>query len=157
MNIVLAPAEILTTPTIAVDPTSAEALEVAGDLMEVLAKVDHAAAVSAPQIGSGIAMFAYRDRDHNPTILSNPVIIDRRGRQLGMEGCLSYPDMVFQVLRAQTITVTGQDIIGDPVRERFTGWHAHMVQHEVDHLDGILVTSRTKRAVNRDMANGRTS
>ena len=149
MDIVLAPAAILSTPTIAVDPTSAEALEVAGELMRVLETVEHAAAIAAPQIGSGIAMFAYRDRDRNPVILSNPTLVAARGKQLGTEGCLSFPDMVFMVLRHQAVTVLGQDIVGDTVRERFSGWHARMVQHEMDHLDGILVTSRSRRAINR--------
>lgn len=149
MNIVLAPAAILSTPTIACDPTSAEALAVAGELMQVLTTMDHAAAVAAPQIGSSLSMLAYRDKDRNPVVISNPTILACSGRQLGFEGCLSFPDQRFLVMRHQKVRIAANDIIGEPVKLSAHDWMARMFQHELDHLDGILVTERARKAVNR--------
>lgn len=78
-----------------------------------------------------------------PIIMLNPVITKRSEQTiLGEEGCLSVPDTRGQVARAEKITVQYLNLQGQPVEIRLEGFPARIVQHEVDHLDGILFTER---------------
>ena len=78
-----------------------------------------------------------------PIIMLNPVITQRSEQTiLGEEGCLSVLDTRGQVARAEKITVQYLDLQGQPVEIRLEGFPARIVQHEVDHLDGILFTER---------------
>lgn len=78
-----------------------------------------------------------------PIIMLNPVITQRSEQTiLGEEGCLSVPDTRGQVARAEKITVQYLDLQGQPVEIRLESFPARIVQHEVDHLDGILFTER---------------
>ena len=70
--------------------------------------------------------------------LVNPEIIKSRGRALGYEGCLSIPGWVGEVPRAEHITVKAVGLDNRPVRLKAFGWGARVLQHEIDHLDGIL-------------------
>lgn len=142
MGIVIAPAPILEQPTVPVDRTNMDRLEVAADLLIELGLTEHAAAIAAPQIGSSMRMFAYRDRDGRLDVLVNPWVIEESGRQVGTEGCLSFPDRVFVVPRPKQVIVEAVTIEGDYTRRRFAGFFARMACHEIDHLDGVLVTSR---------------
>jgi peptide deformylase len=80
----------------------------------------------------------YRDDRNGPTVLWNPEIVERRGRQVGWEGCLSLPDL-YRIERPQAIAVTAFDVVGDPVRMRFHDTQARLLCHEVDHLEGRLI------------------
>ncbi len=74
-----------------------------------------------------------------PMALVNPVVRILPGKQVwGDEGCLSFPGVRGDVPRAETIEVTFQDVKGTPRRMTCSGWFARVVQHEVDHLNGIL-------------------
>ncbi len=78
-----------------------------------------------------------------PIIMLNPVITKRSEQTiLGEEGCLSVPDTRGQVARAEKITVQYLNLQGQSVEIRLEGFPARIVQHEVDHLDGILFTER---------------
>lgn len=78
-----------------------------------------------------------------PIIMLNPVITKRSEQTiLGEEGCLSVPDTRGQVARAEKITVQYLNLQGQPVEIHLEGFPARIVQHEVDHLDGILFTER---------------
>ena len=69
----------------------------------------------------------------------NPEIVKAsRDEILGEEGCLSIPNLVGDVWRAEWVTVKGQDVNGEPVRIRATEWLARIFQHEIDHLNGQL-------------------
>lgn len=142
--IVLAPAEILTTKTLNVDPTTPGALQVAGELMETLRSTLGAHGVAAPQIGSSLRLMVYLDSQDGPTVLANAHVVDRRGKQTGWESCLSFPDLKFRVERAQAVVVEADDILGLPVRLKFHDFPARLMQHEIDHLDGRLVDAIAK-------------
>lgn len=62
---------------------------------------------------------------------------------LGIEGCLSIPDLVGEVERSVAVTVKGQNRFGQPMKIKASGWLARIFQHEIDHLNGILFTDRT--------------
>ncbi|HEY8447186.1 MAG TPA: peptide deformylase [Thermomicrobiales bacterium] len=74
--------------------------------------------------------------------LINPEILKMQGREVGTEGCLSIPGWVGDVPRAQRITVRAMDLDNRPIRFKAEGFLARVIQHEVDHLDGILFIDR---------------
>jgi peptide deformylase len=77
-----------------------------------------------------------------PLILINPKITDAAGEQLGDEGCLSFPDVFVPVKRAAEIAVRYLDIENRPQALRAQGLLARAIQHEIDHLEGLLLVDR---------------
>ncbi len=77
-------------------------------------------------------------------VLVNPEIVAAEGEQVGLEGCLSLPDLVGEVPRAERVVVKGLDRRGEPATVEAEGFLARALQHEVDHLDGILFVARVK-------------
>jgi peptide deformylase len=76
--------------------------------------------------------------------LVNPEIVKAHGREIGQEGCLSIPGWVADVPRAESVTVKAIDLDNKPVRLKLRGFTARVVQHEIDHLDGILYLDRVE-------------
>ena len=76
--------------------------------------------------------------------LVNPEIVRAHGRMLGYEGCLSIPGWTGEVPRSEVITVKGIGLDNRPVRIKTRGWGARVIQHEIDHLDGILFLDRVE-------------
>jgi peptide deformylase len=82
------------------------------------------------------------DVGEDPLVLVNPTIAAAEGEQVGLEGCLSLPDLVGEVRRAESVNgLNGQ---GWPVRLEGEGLLARVLQHEIDHLDGILFVARVE-------------
>ncbi len=79
---------------------------------------------------------------HGRLILINPRIVLRDGSVIGREGCLSVPEHTGNVARAERIAVQAQDPHGEPVRYEMEGFEARVLQHEMDHLDGLLFIDR---------------
>ena len=106
----------------------------------------HGVGLAAPQIGKSIRLLVY-DAGDGLQALINPVILKMRGEQLEPEeGCLSIPGLRGVVKRASEISVKGLDRNGSPVRLRVSDFEARVIQHEVDHLDGILFIDRADPA-----------
>lgn len=79
-------------------------------------------------------------------VLVNPEIVEKSEEMVvGIEGCLSVPDLVGEVDRHEKITVKALNRRGQPVKIKAEGWMARIFQHEMDHLDGILYTDRTDK------------
>jgi peptide deformylase len=79
-------------------------------------------------------------------VVINPQIVKTSAETVnGIEGCLSVPELVGEVERAEEITVKGQNRRGQPVRIKARGWLARIFQHEIDHLNGVLFTDRATR------------
>lgn len=76
--------------------------------------------------------------------LINPEIIKGHGREVASEGCLSIPGWVGDVPRWETVTVKAIDLDNRPIRIKAHGFYARVIQHEVDHLDGILFVDRVE-------------
>lgn len=103
------------------------------------------AGLAAPQIDLSIRLFVAEYEEQRIALL-NPEIVKSEGEALGTEGCLSIPGYYgCNIRRAEQIVVKAQDIRGKPVRRRFEGWFARIVQHEIDHLDGVLFLDRLDR------------
>lgn len=115
-------------------------------------KAEDGAGLAAPQIGVGLRLVIF-GFDTNPrypdssavprTVLINPVITHLSDEQeSGWEGCLSVPGMRGMVSRFSRIRYTGFDAAGNAIDVTAEGFHARVVQHECDHLDGIIYTQR---------------
>ena len=110
--------------------------------------------LAAPQIGVGlqVVIFGFERSERYPdaapvprTILVNPVITPlTEDREEGWEGCLSVPGLRGMVPRATRIHYTGFTAAGEPIERFAEGFHARVVQHECDHLDGVLYPMRVR-------------
>jgi len=91
-------------------------------------------------------------KDHNePLVIINPEILSREGEASSEEGCLSVPGWVGEVTRRQRVVAKGLNRHGKEVRVKGDGLLARAVQHELDHLDGILFTSRVNEGTLREV------
>lgn len=124
------------------------------DLLDTM-EAANGAGLAAPQIGENLQMVVFGSGRPNPrypdapvvprTVLLNPVITPiGEEEQLDWEGCLSVPGMRGLVPRWSSIRYTGFDIYGDPVDRSVDGFHARVVQHECDHLWGMLYPMRMR-------------
>jgi peptide deformylase len=105
---------------------------------------DHGVGLAAPQVGIGLRIIVV-DTDDNFLALINPEIVSRDGSQTGPEGCLSLPDLHADVTRADVITVRGLTPQGKKITLTADGFLARALQHEIDHLDGILFIDRAEQ------------
>ncbi|CAM3720245.1 peptide deformylase [Cohnella lubricantis] len=95
--------------------------------------------LAAPQIGISKRVFVVdADEEHGLIELINPEIVSKEGEQFGPEGCLSIPGLQGDVRRAQKVVIRGQDRHGNPVEYTGTDLLARALQHELDHLNGVL-------------------
>jgi len=105
--------------------------------MEKIMRAANGVGLAAPQLGILQRIFVYDAGDGFQAIV-NPKILGRKGEQIGVEGCLSIPGLQGDVSRAEEVVVKGMDQFGKPIRIRGDGLTARVIQHENDHLDGIL-------------------
>lgn len=105
--------------------------------------------LAAPQVGVQRRVLVYDDGD-GLRALVNASILERRGEVVDEEGCLSLPGLAFPVPRAEWITVRGLDEGGADVVYEAEGLEARVIQHEIDHLDGILFIDRIERDLRKE-------
>jgi peptide deformylase len=102
--------------------------------------------LAAPQVGVLQRLLVY-DVDDDPQVLVNPVLDEYSDEtEESEEGCLSVPGVTMPVERAVSVHVRGFDASGEPVDFRAEGFEARVIQHENDHLDGVLIVDRTSRS-----------
>lgn len=97
--------------------------------------------LAAPQIGVQKRFFVY-DTGEIKGVLVNPVIVEGRDEWVFDEGCLSVPGLSWEIVRPKEIHVRGYDLDGNEVDLEADELFARLIQHEFDHLDGILLTER---------------
>lgn len=100
--------------------------------------------LAANQVGVDLRVMV-ADVGEGPVVLVNPEILGRTGEEKGVEGCLSVPGLAGEVMRAQEVRVRALDLRGEVVWLEAAGLLARVIQHEVDHLDGILFVDRALR------------
>jgi peptide deformylase len=98
--------------------------------------------LAAPQVGVSLRIFVMDDGKRGARTLINPVVTERGGSVREEEGCLSLPGVFADVERSTSLRVTGLDADGGPVELDARGLQAKIVQHEIDHLDGVLFIDR---------------
>ncbi len=118
------------------------------DLEETRLAGPAAVGIAAPQVGrhQRIVIVDVSGRpkvaSHGHLVLVNPEIVHWEGFEMGREGCLSVPDYTGNVIRATRIRLQAQDATGAPLEFAMEGFEARAVQHELDHLDGLLFVDR---------------
>ena len=131
----------------------AQLAELIADMDETMRAL-HGAGIAAPQIGVSLraVIFELKDNPRYPhiapvpyTVLINPLVTPLDAEQdEGWEGCLSVPGMRGLVARHRRVRYQGFDPHGTPIDRSVGGFHARVVQHEVDHLDGVLFPQRVR-------------
>ncbi|MGO8671547.1 MAG: peptide deformylase [Capsulimonadaceae bacterium] len=106
-------------------------------MMQVIMQESNGVGLAAPQLGILQRIFVF-DAGEGFHAVINPKILQRKGSQVGVEGCLSIPGLYGDVERANEVVIKGVDETGHPVRIRGEGLTARVILHENDHLDGIL-------------------
>jgi peptide deformylase len=110
------------------------------DMIETM-RANHGVGLAAPQVGVPIRLTVIELRDGSePYVLINPEILKRRGRRIVTEGCLSLPGWFGDVQRSESIVFRARDRRGREYKMSATDLLAQAVEHEVDHLNGILFT-----------------
>jgi len=117
----------------------------ADDLQQAMLAGPGGVGIAAPQLGIfkrmvivDCSLGLHKNKNHGRLIMVNPEIIAQDGEVLGREGCLSVPEWVGTVPRARRITVRYQDLQGNAHELSTKAFEARVIQHEIDHLDGIL-------------------
>jgi peptide deformylase len=121
----------------------------AADLVDTMRGQPRCVGLAAPQIGHALRLVAVDCTDHPKAdschgllVLVNPVIVRSEGDELGREGCLSIPDLTANVRRATVVAIEAVTPEGEPVAIESNAFEARVIQHELDHLDGILFLDR---------------
>ncbi len=131
-------------------------------LVEDMAEAMYAApgvGLAAPQVGESHRLFvidvATEDESSNLLVFINPELVNLEGEQIWCEGCLSFPEISEDIKRAETVTVRALNEKGEPFELTADGLLAVAIQHENDHLDGILMIDHLgvikRRVIHREM------
>lgn len=106
--------------------------------------------LAAPQVNVPLRVIVLRV-DNQIYQLANPEMVRCEGEQTGLEGCLSVPGWVGEVTRCDRVVAKGLNRHGKQVRIKGDGLLARAIQHEIDHLDGILFTTRVNEGTLREL------
>lgn len=125
-------------------PVAAITPEIRKTLADMLETMYHQVGIglAAPQVGVGLRIILVDDGPRGPRALLNPAIVDQRGSVRGEEGCLSIPGIFGEVERSEWVRVEAMDAEGLPLNFEAKGLQARVIQHELDHLDGVLFIDR---------------
>lgn len=136
---------VLRTPAAPVTTFDKELRQLVKDLTETMRDAP-GSGLAAPQIGVSLRVFSY-DVDDEIGHLINPVLGPFSAEAMdGEEGCLSLPGLSFELKRPERVVAAGQNMYGDPVVIEGTGYLSRALQHETDHLDGVLFVDRLDAA-----------
>lgn len=149
-EIILVPDARLKTLCSRVERFDEELQRLVEDLMDTMRVGPGSVGVAAPQIGEMVRVAVVDTSGHRKFgaasqgffALVNPHIVARSGERLGREGCMSLPDFTANVRRFQSVTVGFQDVEGEEHLVVCDDFEAVAMQHEIDHLDGILFLDR---------------
>lgn len=155
--IVKYPDPVLSTPGEAVTKFTAELAEFVEEMWASMYAA-HGIGLAAPQIGISKRITVidanFKEKPEEKLVLINPEIVKSEGKEIGEEGCLSLPEIRDKVKRAARVTVRAQDVKGRFFEVEGTELRGRAIQHEIDHLNGILFIDRLS-PLKRDLAKRR--
>jgi peptide deformylase len=149
-SILLYPDPILKHVSEPVAEVDESAVSVVQDLVDTMVDAGHSVGVAAPQIGELCRVLVVdvsksklgKDNNHGLLEMINPEIIEKSGSTMMREGCMSVPDYTGNVTRAERIVIEFTDRVGQLRVIEASGFEAVAIQHELDHLDGLLFLDR---------------
>ena len=146
MEVIVYPDPVLRRGGKAVTVFDDELRRLADQMLEAM-YAEGGVGLAAPQVGVEQKLLVLnpsgdrKDRG-GELVLLNPKITKKKGREFGEEGCLSFPGIHAEVERWVSITLSYQDLAGKEQTLSADGWLARIIQHELDHLDGVLFVDR---------------
>ncbi|WP_286231450.1 peptide deformylase [Neobacillus mesonae] len=156
-KIVNYPAEILEQKCKEVVKFDKKLAKMLDDMYDTMIEFD-GVGLAAPQIGLDARVAIVDIDDESGTIeMINPQILQQEGEQTGPEGCLSFPGLYGEVTRPNFVKIEALDRTGRKFTLEAGGFLARAIQHEIDHLDGILFTSKVTRYLEEDELEGEDS
>ena len=108
------------------------------DMRETLHAEVGRVGLAAPQVGVSLRITVIGIPEEEDIVLINPEIVRKKGERLVSEGCLSIPGYIGQIPRAESVTAKAKDINGKEIRIKADELLAQALEHEIDHLDGVL-------------------
>ena len=120
-----------------IDDVDGKLVKLVDDMLETM-YAEPGIGLAAPQVGVGRRLFVY-DIGEGPEAIVNPVIAESRGEWVYEEGCLSVPGLYWEIVRPKEIHLTGYDLDGNEVSVEADELLARLFQHELDHLDGVML------------------
>jgi len=149
------PDEVLKLKAKKVSQFDSSTRKLAQDMLETMYEND-GVGLAAPQVGVSKRMMvidvAGSDEPRKPIVFINPVITEKEGELVGLEGCLSFPGVYFEVKRANKIVVRYQNLSGKDQRLEAEGdLLCRAIQHEIDHLDGELFFQKAVSKLTADL------
>lgn len=156
MQIVLYPHPALRFKSVPITQIMPEHHEIVREMFELM-YASEGIGLAANQVGLPYRLFVLnltgkreeKDQEH---VFINPEIVKRKGTQEAEEGCLSFPKMYGQVRRADEIVVEAFDLAGQGFELSVDDLASRAIQHETDHLDGVLFTDKLSEAAQRELA-----
>jgi len=153
-KIVTYPAEILEVQCEPVTVFDKKLIKLLNDMYDTMIEFD-GVGLAAPQIGLPKQIAIVDIDDDNGTIeMINPVVLETSGEQCGPEGCLSFPGLYGEVSRPNYVKIKAQDHKGKFYTFEADGFLARAILHEIDHLHGILFTSKVMRYLEEEELEG---
>jgi len=118
-------------------------------MFDTLYTSDSGIGLAAPQIGVQKQIFVW-DMDDQPMVVINPEIVESSGEWVYDEGCLSIPGLYVEMVRPNQVLMRGLDLDGNTVEIEADELAGRLFQHELDHLDGVLIIERTDAESRRE-------
>ncbi len=132
---------VLTSKAATVDDIDAKVVRLVDAMFETLYGSDTGIGLAAPQVGVRRQVFVW-DMGEEPMVVLNPEIVESRGEWVYDEGCLSIPGLYVEMVRPKEVLMRGIDLQGNSVEIEADEVMARLFQHELDHLNGVLMFDR---------------
>ena len=132
---------VLKSKAAPVDNVDGKLVRLVDGMFDTLTRSDNGLALAAPQIGVQRQVVVW-DFGDDPLVIINPEVVEFDGEWAYDEGCLSIPGLYVEMLRPKTVLVRGVSLDGEVVEIEADELESRMLQHEVDHLNGILMFDR---------------
>ena len=132
---------VLATPAGEVADINGKVVRIVDEMFETLYRSDSGIGLAAPQVGIQRQIFVW-DMDDDPRVIINPRIVESDGEWVYDEGCLSIPGLFVEMTRPKRVLMVGVDLDGREVSVEADELEARLFQHELDHLNGVLMFDR---------------
>ncbi len=152
LKIVTYPNPVLTTKSAEVKDFGPKMQKFFEDMIETM-YVEDGVGLAAPQVGVSqqILIASPNQKQGEEYVIVNPKILEKSGQEKGNEGCLSFPGLSAEIVRAKKIRLQYQDRKGKLHEADIKDFFARVIQHEMDHLDGILMIDRVDFAKRHEL------
>ncbi len=132
---------VLKSKALEVTDIDGKLVRLVDEMFTTMYETDSGIGLAAPQIGVQKQIFVW-DIDEAPRVIINPAITESSGEWVFEEGCLSIPGLAVELVRPKQVLLEGVDLDGNPIQYEADELEARLFQHELDHLNGVLMFDR---------------